>query len=116
MPLTDIQLAYLIDRTPAESRADMRVDDFFRSLVSAGFLIDLPILKIGIAQSIHSQLGRVAGLSLKFSLILEGALLGLKAAFGSFVFLSGIVGIAETAVPGATGFVFVRWHTITGLS
>ena len=37
LPLPDIQLAYLIDRAPAESRTDMRVDDFFRSFIGAGF-------------------------------------------------------------------------------
>lgn len=89
---------------------------FFRSPVCTGFLIDLPILQRGIAQSIHRQLGCVVGLSLKFSLILEGGLLGLKASLCGLVLLSGIVGIAETAVPGATGFIFIRWHTITGLS
>ena len=93
MPLPDIQFAYLIDWAPTESRTDMRIDDFFRSLVSAGFLIDLPILQIGIAQSIHRQLGRVAGLSLKFCLILEDGLLCLKATLCGLMLLSGIVGI-----------------------
>lgn len=29
LPLPDIQFAYLIDWAPAESRTDMRIDDFF---------------------------------------------------------------------------------------